>query len=74
MLSNDVVADGQPQAGAVFLCGKEWIKNKRQSLLAYRRTCIMEIHTQTLTVRAGMQVYADLATLIRLHRFHGIHA
>ena len=74
MLSDDIVTDGQPQACAVSLRGKEWIENKGQGLLGDQRARIMEIHAHTLAIRAGVQAYGELALLIRFHRFHGVQA
>jgi hypothetical protein len=74
MLSDDIVTDGQPQASAVSLRGKEWIENKGHGLLGYKRACIMEIHAHALTILVEAQTYRELSALIRFHRFHGIQA
>ena len=72
MLADDIVTDGQSQARAVFLCSKEWIKNKGQGLITDEWARIMKIHAHMPTIWAGAQAYSELAGLIGFHRFHGI--
>jgi hypothetical protein len=74
MLPDDIVTDGQPQAGAISLCSKEWIENQGQSFIAYQRARIMEIHANTPAIRAGAETYSEPASLICFHRFQGIQA
>src|SRR5436309_3197221 len=54
MLSDDIVTDGQPQAGAVSLRGKEWIENKGHGLFGDKRARVMEIHAHAPTIIAGV--------------------
>ena len=74
MLLDNIVTDRQPQASTASLCSKERIEYMGQGLVGDKRAGIIEIHTHTLAILAGAQRYGELASLIRLHRFHGVQA